>query len=274
VIGDLVWHDLNGDGLQTVSEPPLAGITVTLYSTGTDSVTGATVAGAVTGTAVLTTVSQLDGRYALTGVLPGRYLMTFVAPAPFIPTRCNAGNDETLDSDGCRLAATTVGQTAPFTVTAQQVQSDWDAGFARPASISGRAYLDLNQNNQADLGEVPIADVVIILQDSDTNLRVLRTAFGWRGKSRALASAGREVARTVTGPDGRYSFVNLTPGRYQLVILTPSGFTVTPPTQSLSWLISGELVSKDIALTALPRTNLPEGTEPRHQLYLPLVQTE
>jgi hypothetical protein len=121
---------------------------------------------------------------------------------------------------------------------------------------------------------VPIADVVIILQDSDTNLRVLRTAFGWRGKSRALASAGREVARTVTGPDGRYSFVNLTPGRYQLVILTPSGFTVTPPTQSLSWLISGELVSKDIALTALPPTNLPEGTEPRHQLYLPLVQTE
>ena len=159
-------------------------------------------------------------------------------------------------------------------MTAQQTQPDWDAGFALPVSIDGRAYLDLNQNNQVDLGEVPIADVVIILQDSDTNLRVLRTAFGWRGKSRALTSAGREAARTVTGPDGRYSFVNLTPGRYQLVILTPSGFMVTPPTQSLPWLTSGELLSKDVGLSALPPTHLPEDAEPRHQLYLPLAQTE
>lgn len=261
---------MNGDGLQTLGEAPLAGITVTLYSTGTSGVVGASAP--LTATAVMTTVTQLDGRYAFTVTLPGCYFVTFAGPAPFMPTLCNQSVDETSDSDACRVDLSSVGQTDPFTVAVPQTQPDWDAGFTLPATIRGRAYLDRNRNNQPDPDEPPISGLTLILQEGNKVVQSGR-AFFRRPLMRVRLNLGtRELARTITAADGSYAFPNLTPGRYQLSIVLPAGFTAPTTTIALPWLNSGELMSEDTGLIALQPTNLTEAPEPGHRLYLPLVQ--
>ena len=40
VLGDLVWWDLNHDGIKTSNEPGIPGVTVTVTYLGTDGVAG------------------------------------------------------------------------------------------------------------------------------------------------------------------------------------------------------------------------------------------
>lgn len=263
---------MNGDGVQTVDEPPLAGITVTLYSTAAHGADGVALHSFLTGTAVITTVTQFDGRYAFTTSTPGRYFIAFTGPTPYVPTLCNQGNDETADSDACRVALTGTAQTAIFTVTVPQTQADWDAGFTLPATIRGRAYLDHNRNNQLDPGEPPMSGLTIVLQEG-SKVEQSGRAFLRRPKTRVQLNLGnQELARTITSADGSYLFPNLTPGRYQLFVIVPSGFTAPSPMIVLPWLNSGELMSEDTGLIALQPTNLTEAAEPNHRVYLPLVQ--
>lgn len=274
MIGDRVWHDQNGDGLQTVGEPPLAGITVTLYSTGAIGVDGIMSRTALTVTVVMTTVTQLDGRYAFTTWTPGRYFITFASPARYVPTLCNQGSEEAVDSDACRLDLTEIGQTRSFTITNPPMQVDWDAGFTFPATIRGRTYLDTDRDNEQDVGEAPLAGVTIILQEG-------APAEQWKGfplpdqaYGAVRTAAGRELARAVTDAAGAYRFANLTPGRYQLAVVVPAGYTATTTQILLPWLTTGELLSENAGLVALQPTQLAEAPEPRHRLYLPLAQSE
>lgn len=222
----------------------------------------------------MTTWTQLDGRYSFTDPLPGRYFMTFAGLPSFVPTSCNQGSDELRDSDACRVDLTNVAQTAPFTVTTQQVQPNWDAGFTLPATIRGRAYLDLNRNNQPDPAEPPVVDVTIILQEGNIVVQSGRTFLQRRKMFMVLNRNNQELARTVTGADGSYIFTNLTPGRYQLSIILPVGFTAPSPTIILPWLTSGEQLREDAGLVAIQPTNLTEAPEPTRRLYLPLIQTQ
>lgn len=222
--------------------------------------------------AVMTTVTQLDGRYVLTTLLPGRYLIAFTSSSSHVPTLCNQGSDERVDSDACRTDLIRVGQTALFTVTVPQTQPDWDAGFTVPATIRGRAYLDLNRNNQLDPEEPPMSGLIIVLQEGN-KVEQSGRAFFRRPQTRMWLNLGnQELARTVTGVDGSYAFSNLTPGRYQLSIVVPVGFTASSTVLTLPWLYSGELLSEDAGLFALQPTNLTEAPEPNHRVYLPLVQ--
>ena len=272
-IGGRVWLDRNGDGVQPGGEPPLANITVTLYSTATIGVDGVTLRSLLTGTAVITTVTQQDGGYLFTPLTPGRYFIAFTSPAPYVPTLCNQGNDETTDSDACRVALTGTGQTASFTVTVPQTPADWDAGFTFPATIRGRAYLDGNRNNQRDPDEPPMRGLTIVLQEGSKVEQSGRAFFLRPDVHVQLNIGNREVARTITGADGSYAFPNLTPGRYQLLLVLPVDFTAPATVLTLPWLASGELLNEDAGLFALQPTNLTEAPEPNHCcVYLPLVQ--
>ena len=84
-LGDFVWEDLNGNGLQEQGEPGIANVPVTL-----------TLPDATT----LTTTTDADGFYSFTNLLPGLpYTVTFGTPAGYTPTLTNTG-DDALDSDG------------------------------------------------------------------------------------------------------------------------------------------------------------------------------
>ena len=98
-IGDYVWEDLDGDGIQDADEPGIEGVVVTL--TGTDG----------EGNEVeLVTHTDADGRYLFDQLASGTYRVTFDASgAGANPsfTQRHAGEDSAVDSDADPVTGTT-----------------------------------------------------------------------------------------------------------------------------------------------------------------------
>lgn len=91
-IGDTVWNDLDGDGLQESGEPGLANVRVRLLTATGSAATD------VFGNAVADVWSDPSGRYLFTNLAPGDYRLGFDAPTGFGRTMAGAGATE-LDSD-------------------------------------------------------------------------------------------------------------------------------------------------------------------------------
>ena len=113
-LGDLVWNDRNGDGLQEGSESGIGGMTVRLYSAAR---------------ALLSTdVTDANGTYLFPNLLPGQYYVSFVPPqgnqTQFSPH--NTGADGTIDSD----ADPVTGYTALIALIATMQKLDVDAGLS------------------------------------------------------------------------------------------------------------------------------------------------
>jgi hypothetical protein len=70
-LGDLVWQDMNGNGLQEPGEPGLAGLTVTL-----DDGSGG----------VATAVTDASGHFLFTGLPPATYTLQVPTPLGLVPT--------------------------------------------------------------------------------------------------------------------------------------------------------------------------------------------
>ncbi len=118
-IGDLVWLDVDGDGVQDDGEAGIAGFGVSL--TGTDS----------DGNPVpMTTTTDASGKYLFENLPAGSYTVTFdpnsLQSRQFFTTR-NSG-DEALDSDG----DPTTGVTAPVVVGSGQAVATVDQGVTFP----------------------------------------------------------------------------------------------------------------------------------------------
>ena len=85
-IGDLVWLDTNGDGLQDpATDPGLEGVVVRLIDGG--------------GTEVARDLTDRDGAYELLAPTAGTYVVEVELPVGYDLTRAHQGFDETLDSD-------------------------------------------------------------------------------------------------------------------------------------------------------------------------------
>ncbi|MEZ4675057.1 MAG: SdrD B-like domain-containing protein [Caldilineaceae bacterium] len=142
-LGDLVWEDLNHDGVQDPNEPGIPGVVVTL----TDS-NGLT----------QTVTTDANGNYTFPALISGEpYTVTFVTPDGYMPTTPNAG-DDALDSDG-----------AVVVVNLQPGEHNptIDSGFWRPAGIGDRVWYDDNRNGMQDGGENGVADVTVELLGSN-----------------------------------------------------------------------------------------------------------
>ncbi len=82
-IGDFVWKDLNGNGIQDAGEPGIGGITVTL-----------------SGPVMATTTTNGSGGYLFSGLPAGSYLVTVATPAGYTASPSVQGSDTTKDSNG------------------------------------------------------------------------------------------------------------------------------------------------------------------------------
>ncbi|MCB1029049.1 MAG: DUF11 domain-containing protein [Microthrixaceae bacterium] len=188
-LGDLVWEDLNGNGVQDGGEPGIKGVAVTLYASD--------------GTTVLdTTTTGDDGEYRFDRLAAGSYVVGFATPATYTPTASLRGSDITKDSD-----AGAAGRTAVITLAAGQQDVRVDAGFYRLVDLGNFVWDDLNGDGVQDDGEPGLKGITV-------NLYV---------------EGGTDPIRTgPTGDDGDYLFKDLPPGDYVVEFVVPDGSTVSP----------------------------------------------
>ncbi len=132
IVGDTVFFDLDGDGLQGTGEPGVAGVTVTAEYAGPDGLFGT--ADDVT----YTTVSGSGGSYSFE-VPPGEYTIEIDEPAGSVVTTGNDG--------------------APVSLASGDVIDTVDFGFDATASLSGSIVLDTDADGFLGAADVPLAGI-------------------------------------------------------------------------------------------------------------------
>ncbi|MEM7391293.1 MAG: SdrD B-like domain-containing protein, partial [Verrucomicrobiota bacterium] len=149
-IGDYVWHDENGDGLQDGGETGVVGVTVVLFDSQTN--------------AVATNVTDAAGLYLFTNLPPGSYMVDFdesTVPAGYVVTFLNQGTNDTVDSDG--------DVTAPF-LPSGATNLTFDLGVYDPVEVGDFVWIDENGDGIQDAAETNgVSGVTVVLFDSMTN---------------------------------------------------------------------------------------------------------
>ena len=160
-LGDRLWVDSNGDGIQNDGATGISGQTVTLIGGGADGLIST--AGDNTSA---TTTTGANGIYGFTGLTPGvQYQVQFTKPAGSTYTTQDVSGNS-LDSTDSDVNASGLSQIV--TLAAGQSNLTIDAGVVIPASIGlqktilpvadcptgpiGAAVVDTDQNGTPDSG--------------------------------------------------------------------------------------------------------------------------
>ncbi|MFN8496181.1 MAG: SdrD B-like domain-containing protein [Caldilineaceae bacterium] len=191
-LGDYVWHDRNGNGVQ--DEGPdlgLANVTVKLF-TNNDQL-------------IATTTTDAKGFYRFSNVKTGQYYLAFDLPPSFDGfSPAEQGGDQAKDSN----VTTQIGQsghTPVFTFTANGlVDLAWDAGLYQAASVGDFVWLDDGDGLQQPTERTTrgVAGVTVELYQLG--------AGGIGGAETKLAKT------TATDGNGFYKITGLPPGSYYL----------------------------------------------------------
>lgn len=127
-VGDLVWNDLDANGLQDPGEPGVAGAVVEIFSS-TDGTVGN-----ADDVSCGVAITDAEGHYSLGDLTEGiDYYLAFRPPVGYGFTLQGQG-DDAVDSD-----ADAVGRTGLFTVAANQSDTRLDAGLVGAAPGFGFA---------------------------------------------------------------------------------------------------------------------------------------
>ncbi|MEM6696951.1 MAG: SdrD B-like domain-containing protein, partial [Bacteroidota bacterium] len=197
LIGDYVWFDENGDGVQDPEEEGIEGVVVELYDPGADMVPGG-------GDDVLlaTTTTDENGYYYFGGLDADddKYYVK-VSDENFDPNGVLEGMENTEDPDGDDDSE---GGTVTLT-NADPIDLDQDFGYRAPMNADGTigtlVWEDVNADGNRDAGEEGFEGVTVDLY-RDLN-------------SNGLIDAGEPIfASTATDMNGDYLFENLPFGDY------------------------------------------------------------
>ncbi|NNF33167.1 MAG: hypothetical protein HKN68_03615, partial [Saprospiraceae bacterium] len=205
-IGDFVWLDVDGDGLQGVSESGFNGVSLSLFKDD----------GSLVSTTQSTT-SDLgqDGYYQFSGLEAGDYYIVVNLPDTLIITDADQG-DDTIDSD--ITSGIVSGSTDLISVSNTDI-TNVDIGVLVPATIGDFVWEDINKNGIQDDGEPGVKDVEVIL----------------------FTSTGIEVGFAFTDIQGMYEIGGLKPGLYFAEFLLPSGdFAFTLPNEGMDDTIDSD----------------------------------
>ncbi|GLC24100.1 SdrD B-like domain-containing protein [Roseisolibacter agri] len=194
------YHDLNGNGTRDAGEPGIAGVTIKLLSGGSP---------------VQSAVTDANGAYTLSNILPGTYLVCEVLPDGYAQSAPNAGTtlgtgESLADCPAATPAYGAKGYQIVVSASAQSFTGN-DFGNFQNGSIAGVKISDANGNGTQDGGEVGLAAWPIHL-------------FGTTGLGAAVHR------HTTTNGSGQFTFANVPPGQYRLCEEQKAGFVQRFPT--------------------------------------------
>jgi SdrD B-like domain len=210
-IGNLVWNDANGNGLQEAGDSGIPNVNVTLRNPGIDGLYN------TADDQLFTTTTNANGHYffdnsnvtisdtrkpsnwsAVNGILPGYPYRVEIdtaqlAFAGFIVSPTNIGSNEKIDNDGVKNGNLLLADVVT-TYNTHQV----DFGFKNLTAISGYVWNDQNSNGIQNAAEPGVKNVVANLYNA---LNVL-------------------VGTAITDSTGRYTLTNVPAGSGLYVIFT------------------------------------------------------
>ena len=164
-------------------------------------------------------MTDADGGYSFAGIVPGSYTVEETAQAGWLQTY--------PASPGTHSVTLVSGVAGPDNI---------DFGNWKTTGFSGMKFEDSNANNAKDGGEPGLS--------------------GWTIR---LMNGATEVAKTVTGADGSYSFAGVAPGSYTVEEVAQAGWTqsypASPGTHAIT-LVSGVDGPKDIDFGNWRKTSL------------------
>ncbi len=221
-IGDRVWYDLDGDGMQDVGEPGLAGVTVNLI----DPRDGHTIESqTTTGETGHYLFEQLSHMYYIVQVdestLPPGFASTTAVPDPD-PDDYHPTYDNVVCGDDC-IARDGLTYTRIYYIKLNHPEDYETADFGyRPsgAAIGDFVWSDADSDGRQDDGEPGIGGVLMELLDS----------------------AGNPLSppvTTTTSISGWYLFSGLTAGQYK-VRVADSNFDAGGPLEGYTHIIGAE----------------------------------
>ena len=214
-IGDFVWIDLNGNGLQDAGEPGLAGAAVTLRRLSDNAILG-------------TVITGPDGVYTFMGLCGGQYKVEIVPPAGYGPT-LEGAPDAASDSNANPSVVTL---TDGFTGTSSDLTIDF--GFLPPTGkIGDFVWLDTNTNGIQDGGEPGIAGVTVTLNGPDGTQTTTTNSSGFylftglrAGNYAVTVSAPTGLVPTATGQGPSITDSNGSPATVVLSANSSSDLTI------------------------------------------------
>ncbi|MBU1453834.1 MAG: carboxypeptidase regulatory-like domain-containing protein, partial [Proteobacteria bacterium] len=204
-LGDRIWIDSDGDGIQDDNEVGVSGVELTLYSAGPDGLfwTADDVNEATTST-------DASGNYIFAGLAAGAYVVEVTDSTAASHNIMDSGSySQSGDPDHFGAAAATAPagtagdnrSTLPVILAPGDTFINVDFGY-RPEvgtplhNIGDTVWLDNNLDGIIDSGENGLTGVTIALQNA----------------------AGNFIATTTTGADGMYLFEDLPDGNYTVVV--------------------------------------------------------
>jgi len=191
-LGDFVWEDQNGNGIQDEKEKPIANIEVQLLDSAKLK--------------IASTTTDEEGNYYFTTLQPDTYYLRFVIPEEYGVSPADRGlndnedNDIFLESDG--LTATS----GPIELEVAQDNVSIDAGLYLPVQLDNWVWEDMDGDGNHQEDEPGLGNVQVSLRR--------------RGEPTPI-----EVTRT--RDDGSYTFGDMAPGEYFLIYENPPGYDFT-----------------------------------------------
>lgn len=221
-LGNLVFEDINLNGIRDVGEPGIAGATVQLWRTGADNAIGGSGINADTqvGSAQVT---LNDGAYAFTGLAAGHYYVRVLPPALYpLPGGNPVNLDNGVDNDNNAAlqpggAGTAIFSPVVYLAAGEEPVIDdgdpdtdftVDFGLFRGMGVGNLVFQDSNDNGLRDDGEPGIDGVTVEL---------------WSPGADGLIGGtdDQRLRSTTTTGGGLYSFMALPPGQYYLCLPVP-----------------------------------------------------
>jgi hypothetical protein len=152
-IGDYIWDDLDGDGIQDSNEPGIPDVKVILVQDGEE---------------LACEFTDPSGHYLFENVPSGNYCLLLILPEDYQVTDAFQGNNGTRDND---FEDTEEGVKTPiFNLSGGEDERDIDAGLFKCVIVGDFVWYDLDVDNIQDPEENGINGLVVQLFDSNGQL--------------------------------------------------------------------------------------------------------